>query len=143
MKITKRACLNCEKGEMNHNTRDVVYEYRGHQTIVPKISGWFCNNCEEIEFDKGEGKRYAEAIECFSQKVDKQEAFELSKIRKKLRLTQHEAASLTGGGPNAFSRYERGKARPMLAIVNLFRLLNKHPDLLKELDLGSKDHAKA
>lgn len=102
-----------------------------------------CDNCEEIEFNKGEGNRYAEAIESFSQKVDQQEAIELSKIRKKLRLTQHEAANLTGGGPNAFSRYERGKARPMLAIVNLFRLLNKHPELLKELNLGRKDHVNA
>jgi HTH-type transcriptional regulator/antitoxin MqsA len=143
MKTTKRACLNCEKGEMNHCTRDFAYEYRGHQTTVPQISGWFCDNCEEIEFNKGEGKRYAETIESFSQKVDQQEAIELSKIRKKLRLTQHEAANLTGGGPNAFSRYERGKARPMLAIVNLFRLLNKHPELLKELDLGRKDHVNA
>jgi len=46
---------------------------------------------------------------------------------------QHEAAALTGGGHNAFSRYERGEAEPVVAVVNLFRLLDKQPELLKEL----------
>jgi len=44
------------------------------------------------------------------------------------------AACLTGGGHNAFSRYERGEAIPLPAVVNLFKLLDKHPELLKELE---------
>jgi putative zinc finger/helix-turn-helix YgiT family protein len=61
---------------------------------------------------------------------------EIRRIRKKLRLTQTEAARLTGGGPNAFSRYERGETEPVAAVINLLRLLDKHPDLLRELDRG-------
>ena len=139
----ERVCLNCENGEMIHDTRDVIYEYRGRQIAIPKITGWFCNNCEEIEFDNGEGNRYANAIEQFSQEVDKDEAAELAKIRKKLKLTQQEAAKLTGGGPNAFSRYERGKAKPMLAVTNLFRILSTHPEILGELGFKRKDRVKA
>jgi HTH-type transcriptional regulator/antitoxin MqsA len=30
-------------------------------------------------------------------------------------------------------RYERGEATPLPAVVNLFRLLDKHPELLKDL----------
>ncbi|MDP2367495.1 type II toxin-antitoxin system MqsA family antitoxin [Rhodoferax sp.] len=44
-----------------------------------------------------------------------------------------ESAQIAGGGKNAFSRYERGQARPMAAVVNLFRLLDRHPELLGEL----------
>jgi hypothetical protein len=44
------------------------------------------------------------------------------------------AARLTGGGHKAFLRYERGEAAPLPAVVNLFRLLDKHPELLKDLD---------
>ncbi|MCX5882377.1 MAG: type II toxin-antitoxin system MqsA family antitoxin [Deltaproteobacteria bacterium] len=40
------------------------------------------------------------------------------------------------GLPNAFSRYERGKAKPRPAVVNLFKLLDKHPRLLDELKSG-------
>jgi HTH-type transcriptional regulator/antitoxin MqsA len=58
---------------------------------------------------------------------------EIRCIRRKLGLSQIAAARLTGGGHNAFSRYERGEAAPLPAAVNLFRLLDKHPELLKEL----------
>ena len=54
-------------------------------------------------------------------------------MRKKLGLTQHQAAKLTGGGHNAFGRYERGEVQPMPAVVNLFKLLDKHPWLLAEV----------
>jgi len=40
---------------------------------------------------------------------------------------------MTEGGKNAFSRHERGEAKPMPAEVNLLRLLDRHLDLLKEL----------
>ncbi|MBA3981355.1 MAG: hypothetical protein C0462_12215 [Alcanivorax sp.] len=36
-------------------------------------------------------------------------------------------------GINAFSRYERGEARPVAAVINLFRMLDKHPELLSEV----------
>ena len=140
MKTTKRECLNCEDGQMTHEIRDVVYEYRGQHTSIPKISGWFCNHCNEVEFDKGEGNRYAQAISNFSQEIDREEAIELAKTRKKLKLTQREAARLTGGGANAFSRYERGQTKPMLAIINLFRILGKHPEILKEICFKNNDH---
>jgi HTH-type transcriptional regulator/antitoxin MqsA len=66
-------------------------------------------------------------------KYDREEAAELAHIWKKLGLTQKEAAMIAGGGHNAFSRYERGVVKPVAAVVNLFRLLDRHPDLLSEL----------
>ncbi|MEA1051615.1 type II toxin-antitoxin system MqsA family antitoxin [Lamprobacter modestohalophilus] len=56
-------------------------------------------------------------------------------MRKKLHLGQREAAELFGGGVNAFSRYETGKTKPPLALVKLFKLLDRHPDLLDELKM--------
>ncbi len=57
----------------------------------------------------------------------------IAKVRRKLDLDQREAAELFGGGVNAFSRYENGKTKPPLALVKLFRLLDRHPDLLDEV----------
>ena len=54
-------------------------------------------------------------------------------VRRKLKLDQREAARLFGGGVNAFSRYETGKTRPPLALVQLLRLLDRHPELLEEM----------
>lgn len=118
---------------MVHTIRDVPYTYKRHNTVVSEIKGWHCFNCREVEFDRGEGVRFAEAIKQFAQEIDAKEAAELVRIRKKLKLTQQQAALLTGGGPNAFSRYERGKAKPMQSVTNLFKLLDNHPDLLDEI----------
>jgi hypothetical protein len=45
------------------------------------------------------------------EKAKARDAALLAHARKRLRLTQKQAAELTGGGHNAFSRYERGEAR--------------------------------
>lgn len=60
----------------------------------------------------------------------------ITTVRKKLNLDQREAAEIFGGGVNAFSRYENGKTKPPLALVKLFRLLDRHPDLLNEVKAG-------
>jgi HTH-type transcriptional regulator / antitoxin MqsA len=134
----KRECLNCGEKKMVHTTRDVPYTYKRHNIIISKIKGWHCSNCREVEFDAGEGVRFAEAIKQLAKEVDTKEATELARIRKKLKLTQQQAALLTGGGPNAFSRYERGKAKPLQSVTNLFKLLDNHPELLDEIQMGKR-----
>ena len=118
---------------MVRGKKDAVIEYRGHRATVRAVNGWHCPACAEIEFAGNEGKRYAEALEKLRLKVDADESAELARIRKKLKLSQRRAAAIAGGGVNAFSRYENGKARPVAAVINLFRLLDKHPELIDEI----------
>ena len=54
-------------------------------------------------------------------------------VRRKLALDQREASEIFGGGVNAFSRYETGKAKPPVALVKLLRVLDRHPELLEEV----------
>ena len=81
------------------------------------------------------GDRYSEMVGLFQRQVNA--AFVdpdyIAKVRKKLDLDQRQAAELFGGGVNAFSRYENGKTKPPLALVKLFKLLDRHPDLLTEI----------
>lgn len=129
-----KLCLQCDDGtELVFESRDLPFDYKGRRIVVPAVEGWHCPVCSECEFSGDEGARYAHAIEAHMRAVDAQESAELARIRKKLRITQKEAARITGGGPNAFSRYEHGKAKPMPAVINLFRLLDRHPELLDEL----------
>ena len=129
----KHLCLNCEKADMVRGKNDKVVEYRGKQITVAAVGGWHCPACGECEFSRGEGKRYAAAVEQLREEIDKQESAELARIRKKLKLSQKEAAVIAGGGVNAFSRYEHGKSKPVAAVVNLFRILDKHPELVEEI----------
>ncbi len=66
----ERECLNCGYKEMTHATRDVPYEYKGHYAIISKIKGWHCPHCGEVEFDSGEGVRFAETIEQVAGEID-------------------------------------------------------------------------
>ena len=129
----KHLCLNCEKADMVRGKKDKVVEYRGKKITIASVDGWHCPACGECEFTRGEGKRYAAAVEQLRTEIDKQESAELARIRKKLKLSQKEAAAIAGGGVNAFSRYEHGKSKPVAAVVNLFRILDKHPELVEEI----------
>ena len=97
------------------------------------LAGWRCGACGEVEFDRESARRYAAAGDELVLRAREIERTEIRRIRRKLGLSQASAARLTGGGHNAFSRYERGQAVPLPAVVNLFKLLDKHPELLKEL----------
>jgi HTH-type transcriptional regulator/antitoxin MqsA len=129
----KHLCLNCENGDMVRCKKDCVIEYRGHRATIRAMGGWHCPECGEIEFANNEGVRYAEAMETLRTRVDAEESAELVRIRKKLKLSQRRAAEIAGGGVNAFSRYENGKAKPVAAVLNLFRILDKHPELINEI----------
>lgn len=100
---------------------------------VQGLTGVRCACCGQVYLDSASHARYAQASDEAVQAARLAERQMLRRVRKKLGLTQHQAAELTGGGHNAFSRYERGQVQPMPAVVNLFKLLDRHPDLLAEV----------
>jgi HTH-type transcriptional regulator / antitoxin MqsA len=130
-----RKCINCEsRREMTRfENKAFAIEHGGNRTEVDGLSGWRCGACGEVEFDADSARRYAAAGDELVLREREQQSKEIRRIRRKLGLSQVAAARLTGGGHNAFSRYERGEAMPMPAVVNLFRLLDRHPELLKDL----------
>jgi HTH-type transcriptional regulator/antitoxin MqsA len=129
-KWNNKQCPLCLKGTLHEGNRVQTLEYRGREYNY-STTGAFCDHCQDgfPNYDENEEA----AWKAFRDTVDAEEVAELARIRKKLRLTQKEAALITGGGHNAFSRYERGEAKPIQAVLNLFKLLDHHPDLLNEL----------
>jgi HTH-type transcriptional regulator/antitoxin MqsA len=91
-------------------------EYAGSKAKVDGLSGWRCDDCGEVEFDAASAKRYGAAGDALVLQQRAKQSEEIRRIRRKLGLTQRQAARLTGGGHNAFSRYERGEATPMPAV---------------------------
>ena len=130
-----RTCLTCDNGaSMTRFTNEVfTVEHAGLSAQVDGLSGWRCPACGEAEFDPDSARRYAGSGDALVLAERERQAHEIRRVRRKLGLTQAAAARLTGGGHNAFSRYERGEVAPMPAVVNLFRILDRHPELLKEL----------
>ena len=62
-----------------------------------------------MEFDAESARRYTAAGDALVLRERERQSKEIRRIRRKLGLSQIAAARLTGGGHNAFSRYERGE----------------------------------
>jgi len=128
-------CPVCGAAELIHDTRDLPYTYKGESTVIPAVTADFCPACDESITDMTETDRVMSEMQAFHKQVNAaivDPAF-IVHVRKKLALGQREAAEVFGGGVNAFSRYENGKTKPPLALVKLFKLLDRYPDLLSEV----------
>lgn len=128
-------CPSCVAAELVFDTRDIPYIYKGESTIIPAVTGEFCPACDESILAVEESRRTMGLMLEFNKQVNASivDPDFIANVRKKLALDQREAAEIFGGGVNAFSRYENGKTKPPLALVKLFKLLDRHPDLLNEV----------
>ena len=130
----KRQCSSCGTSDMVYGRRDFTRDFEGVAVTVPDVEGWFCTVCREMEFETPDSARsFFERVTAAQQQERLRQAAELRAIRKRLKLTQRQAAELFGGGVNAFSEYERGATRPARSTVILLQLLDHHPELLQEL----------
>jgi len=128
-------CPVCGAADLIHDTRDLPYTYKGEFTTISAVTADFCPACDESITDLLETERVMREMQAFNKQVNAaivDPGFIVS-VRKKLGLGQREAADIFGGGINAFSRYENGKTKPPLALVKLFKLLDRHPDLINEV----------
>jgi HTH-type transcriptional regulator/antitoxin MqsA len=128
-------CPSCAAVELVYDTRDIPYTYKGESTLIPAVTGEFCPACDESILAVEESRRTMSLMLEFNKQVNASivDPDFIANVRKKLALDQREAAEIFGGGVNAFSRYENGKTKPPLALVKLFKLLDRHPDLLSEV----------
>jgi HTH-type transcriptional regulator / antitoxin MqsA len=128
-------CPYCGEAQLKKGTRDLPYTYKGEKTLIKAVRGDFCPACDEVVLDNSESERTSELMLKFNKEVNAayiDPAF-ITQVRKKLQLDQREAAEIFGGGINAFSRYENGKTKPPLSLVQLLRVLDRHPELLDEI----------
>ena len=127
-------CPECGGAELVPGVKELPFTYKG-KTIMLETHADFCPLCGEGVLSDEEADRLDALSAAFRSEVNKElfdPDFVLS-VRKKLGLDQRQAGELFGGGANAFSRYELGKARPPQALVQLFKLLDNDPARLREL----------
>jgi HTH-type transcriptional regulator/antitoxin MqsA len=114
---------------------------KGMERRIDDLSGWECQVCEDGMYDPDSCDRHAKASDDLLHAARGMMGAELKRIRRMLHLTQKETVQLlSGGGHNAFSRYERGEITPPKPLMVLLRLLDRYPHLLtdvKELAEGA------
>lgn len=134
-------CTECGN-DLVPDVRDQIHCYRGKAITIP-TKGEYCPNCDEAILAEGEWERIDNAVREFRCQVNKNlgEPEFIAEVRRKLHLDQKQAAHLFGGGVNAFSRYELGKAKPPLSLMQLFRILDAHPEMLPLLQKPSEQNS--
>lgn len=128
-------CPSCAAATLLRETRDLTHVYKGQSTVIVNVTGDFCPACDEAVLDADQSRRVMDGMQAFNKLVNASlvDPQFIASVRKKLDLDQREAAEIFGGGVNAFSRYENGKAKPPLALVKLLKVLDRHPELLSEV----------
>ncbi|MCE9881768.1 MAG: type II TA system antitoxin MqsA family protein [Hafnia paralvei] len=128
-------CPECGSKNTVKEYRDIPFTYKGQSTVVKAVGADWCLNCGEGVIFKEESLRIDGILSEFNKQVNASiiEPEFVIAMRKKLNLSQSEAGEIFGGGVNAFSRYETGKALPHVSTIKLLKLLDKHPELLAEI----------
>ncbi|SEM32118.1 HTH-type transcriptional regulator / antitoxin MqsA [Pseudomonas sp. ok272] len=136
--MNTQPCVSCGTREGMHpfKGRSLSVNYKQMSRPVHDLAGWECTVCGEIEFDPAtdSAERYVDQGDKLLDDCLQLMGSEVQRIRRKLHLTQKTAVKLlSGGGHNAFSRYERGELPPPQPLFTLMRLLDRHPHLLADV----------
>lgn len=131
-------CPNCNQTELVAEVRTLTHSYKGNHLDIHNVRGQFCRACDEAILDADTSRRVSGEMVAFNKQINAAfvEPSFVSRVRKKLALDQRQAAQIFGGGVNAFSRYETGKTKPPVPLLQLLFLLDRHPELLAEIKEG-------
>ena len=127
-------CTSCGYASMTYTADHTeTITVGAFSEVVDGLAGWFCPECGDGWLDDESSRRFGLAGDDLVRRHREQVKRDIRRIRRKLGLTQKQAAIIFGGGVNAFSRYERGEVEPGTATLKLLQLLDKHPELLREV----------
>jgi len=124
---------------MVRDVRSMTIEYKGH-SIEVEMPGWYCEHCGEGVHTGKDMLVSDRALNRLKAEVDGLLLPEtVKRIRKRLKLTQRDAGTIIGGGPNAFQKYESGDVLVSKAVASALLLLDDHPEGLSVLKSREAD----
>lgn len=123
-------CPACEIGELVARRGDTTIQYNGEPLLVRDTYFSECQSCGEEVVLHDQSK--LNEILFSDAKKEKEGLWSCSGIasfRDFWGLSQQEAASIFGGGTNAFSKYERGEVIHSRSMDLLMRVFNEFSDV--------------
>ena len=128
-------CPNCEQGALVSAVDVEEFPHHGVTLSIDEYEFSECPVCQSqivlIEQAKRNEVRFADARRKHDGLLT---SCEIKELRSRHQLTQSKAADLFGGGPNAFSKYERGEAcqsKQMDMLLRLFDMSGQCRALIK------------
>ncbi|MEK8021553.1 MAG: type II toxin-antitoxin system MqsA family antitoxin, partial [Candidatus Parabeggiatoa sp.] len=107
----KILCPVCEKGEIIFKKGPSSFCYKGHDFTLEDLEYCECLACQYEIILPEQSTRNEARIRDEHRKIDGLlTRAEISELRKRLKITQNQAAQIFGERVNAFSKYESGEA---------------------------------
>ena len=118
---------------MVRDTRPKELSYKGQSATID-MPGWYCHESGESIHTAEDMKVSDAALKELRLEVENLlKPQDVKRIRTKIGLTQREAGTILGGGPNAFQKYEQDTVTVSKPMSNLLRVLERHPEEVEEL----------
>lgn len=129
MNQDSRLCPMCDEGSLVERTHERQETIDGHAFIIGGLVHSICDHCGEYITTPQQSRHNKRVIaEARQHAVDERDRAQrltpadILRIRKKLGVTQVQAARVFGGGQNAFSKYENAEVAPSEGMEKLLRL---------------------
>ena len=123
-----------ETGELlTRGVRPFTVSYKGHSETVD-LPGYYPDG-EGDGVHVGDDMAAADvALRVLKERVDGVPSpTTIKRVRAKLKLSQRAAGAVFRVGPSAFDKYERGLIEPSGPTIQLITLLDRHPELIADL----------
>lgn len=134
MTETAPICPVCEEGELIESGYETQLDYAGQTLEVRDLECWQCPACGADPVFPDQARRNHRRYQDARRRADGLlTGEEITRILKRLGLTQVQAAELFGGGQNAFSKYVRGEVIQSKGKDRLLRLADADPKNLERL----------
>lgn len=139
MTFEMKICPFCERGELERSSYSKTLAVGDDEFRVDGLEAFSCTSCGELSIFDDQARRNRAKI------ADSKRAIqglltgqEIVAVRQRLELSQQDASSIFGGGPNAFSKYERGSVTQSVAMDRLLRVADAIPEAASFLREWSK-----
>jgi HTH-type transcriptional regulator/antitoxin MqsA len=124
-------CPVCEHGRLSPEIYTEEFPHKGAMLLVEGLERCRCDSCGSDPVLTDQIKRNQIRISDVRRRSDGYlTGEEIHHVRERFGLSQPEAASLFGGGTNAFSKYERGEIIQGLSMDRLLRCVSAFPLLI-------------
>jgi HTH-type transcriptional regulator / antitoxin MqsA len=134
MIMSKALCDFCERGNLQPTKIARVFDYKGEPLVVQGYTVLVCDQCGEHVTGVAEARVNERLILEAKRKADNlMSGTQVKALRERLGLSQELASQLFGGGPHAFSKYERGEVAQSTAADRLMRIAEMYPAVLGDL----------
>ncbi|HEY4212201.1 MAG TPA: type II toxin-antitoxin system MqsA family antitoxin [Steroidobacteraceae bacterium] len=126
--LSAAVCPVCEMGTLTPEVYSDEIQHNGKVIVVEDLERSRCDSCGADPVLTDQIKRNQVRICDAKRRGDGYlTSQEILNLRNRLQLSQPDASALFGGGPNAFSKYERGEVVQSLPMDRLLRLVSTFP----------------